>query len=83
MLLAAGTLLPALAAAAPAGIPAVTVQGASGGQTYTLSLQVLANNVLNTVQFASIDTVVNSPTFGQVTGVRPMRRISVLTRLRF
>jgi flagellar biosynthetic protein FliP len=42
MLLTASTLLPALAAAAPAGIPAVTVQGASGGQTYTLSLQVLA-----------------------------------------
>src|SRR4029078_1529963 len=32
-----------------------------------LSLQVLGNNLLNTVQFASIDTVVNSPTFGQVT----------------
>jgi flagellar biosynthesis protein FliP len=38
-------LLPAVAsAAAPAGIPAVTVSGAGagGGQTYTLSLQVLA-----------------------------------------
>ena len=32
----------AAAAAAPAGIPAVTVSGAGGGQTYTLSLQVLA-----------------------------------------
>jgi flagellar biosynthetic protein FliP len=44
LLLTAGLLLPAVAgAAAPAGIPALTVQGgASGGQTYTLSLQVLA-----------------------------------------
>jgi flagellar biosynthetic protein FliP len=46
-LLALLLLLPALAAAAapaaaPAGIPAVTVSGAGGGQTYTLSLQVLA-----------------------------------------
>jgi flagellar biosynthesis protein FliP len=32
----------AAAAAAPAGIPAVTVSGVGGGQTYTLSLQVLA-----------------------------------------
>ncbi|HET7198544.1 MAG TPA: flagellar biosynthetic protein FliP, partial [Burkholderiales bacterium] len=43
-LLAALALLPAIAAAAgsPAGIPAVSVTGAGGGQTYTLSLQVLA-----------------------------------------
>jgi hypothetical protein len=53
------------------------------GQTRGLSIQLLANNVFNTVQFAAIDTVVNSPTFGQVTAVRPMRRIQVLTRLRF
>jgi len=26
---------------------------------------------------------VNSPTFGQVAAVRPMRRIQILTRLRF
>jgi hypothetical protein len=48
-----------------------------------LSVQVLANNVLNTVQFASIDTVVNSRTFGYVTAARSMRRIQILTRLRF
>ena len=43
-LLAALALLPAIAAAAgaPPGIPAVSVTGAGGGQTYTLSLQVLA-----------------------------------------
>lgn len=43
-LFAALALAPVIAAAAgaPAGIPAVTVTGAGGGQTYTLSLQVLA-----------------------------------------
>jgi trimeric autotransporter adhesin len=55
----------------------------SFGQTRGLSIQILANNVLNTLQFATVDTVVNSPTFGQVTGVRPMRRIQVTTRFRF
>ena len=43
----------------------------SFGQTRGLSLQLLASNLLNTVQFASIDTNVNSPTFGQVTGRAP------------
>jgi hypothetical protein len=52
-------------------------------QTRGLSIQLLASNLLNTVQFASIDTIVNSPTFGQVTAVRPMRRIQLMTRFRF
>ena len=51
--------------------------------TRGLSVQVLANNVLNTVQFASIDTVVNSRTFGYVTAARSMRKFQILTRLRF
>src|ERR1700730_13570442 len=53
------------------------------GPSRNLSVQVLASNLLNTVQYASIDTVVNSPTFGQVTAARPMRRVQILTRLRF
>ena len=52
-------------------------------QTRGVSIQLLASNVFNTVQFGSIDTVVNSPTFGQVTAVRPMRRMQILTRFRF
>jgi hypothetical protein len=51
-------------------------------QSRTLSIQVLASNVFNTVQFATIDTVVNSPTYGQVLAVRPMRRVQVVMRLR-
>jgi hypothetical protein len=53
------------------------------GSTRGLSIQVLATNLFNTVQFATIDTVVNSPTFGEVTSVRPMRRIQLLIRYRF
>jgi hypothetical protein len=55
----------------------------SFGDTRGLSIQLLASNLFNTVQFASIDTVVNSPTFGQVTSVRPMRRMQLLFRFRF
>ena len=53
------------------------------GQTRGLSIQVLASNLFNDVQFASIDTNLNSPTFGRVTAVRPMRRVQILTRFRF
>jgi hypothetical protein len=53
------------------------------GQTRGLSIQVTASNLFNDVQYATIDTYVNSPTFGQVTAVRPMRRIQIQTRYRF
>jgi flagellar biosynthetic protein FliP len=42
ILLALLLLAPLAAAAASPGIPAVSVQGASGGQTYTLTIQLLA-----------------------------------------
>ena len=51
--------------------------------TRGLSVRVQANNVFNTVQFATIDTVVNSPTFGQVIAARPMRTVQIIARLRF
>ena len=53
------------------------------GRTRSLSFQIQANNIFNTVQFATIDTVVNSPTFGEVTATRPMRRVQLVIRLRF
>jgi hypothetical protein len=53
------------------------------GETRTLSIQLLANNLFDTVQFASIDTIVNSPTFGQVTAARPMRTVQLIARFRF
>jgi hypothetical protein len=47
------------------------------------SIRVQAGNVLNAVQWASIDTVVNSPTFGRVVAVRPMRSVQVVARVLF
>ena len=56
----------------------VTFAGTRG-----LSIRVQANNVFNTVQYATIDTVVNSPTFGQVVSARPMRSVQIVARVRF
>jgi hypothetical protein len=53
------------------------------GGTRSLTLQVNANNLLDTVQWASVDTNVNSSTFGQVLSARPMRTMTVTARLRF
>ena len=49
----------------------------------TLSLQVNATNMLNLVNYQAIDTVVNSPTFGQIISVRPMRSVQVSLRFRY
>ncbi len=51
--------------------------------TRGLSIRVQANNVFNTVQYATIDTVVNSPTYGQVVSARPMRSVQIVARVRF
>jgi hypothetical protein len=48
-----------------------------------LSIRIQGNNVLNQVQFSSIDAVVNSPTFGRVTGVRSMRSLQVILRVMY
>jgi trimeric autotransporter adhesin len=48
-----------------------------------LSLRVQANNVLNRPQFSAVDGVVNSPTFGRVIAVRPMRTVQIVARVRF
>ena len=53
------------------------------GRTRGVNIRLQASNVLNTVQFSSIDTLVNSPTFGQVTAVRPMRSVQLILRFRF
>jgi len=51
--------------------------------TRTLSLQLTANNLLNFVNYANVDTVVNSPTFGQITSVRAMRSMTFNLRFRY
>jgi len=49
----------------------------------SLDLRITANNVFNYVNFTSLGTTVNSTTFGEVTGVGNMRRVTVQARFRF
>ena len=51
--------------------------------TRVLELRAQASNIFNTPHFAAIDTVVNSPTFGQVISVGSMRAIQLTARFRF
>lgn len=52
-------------------------------ESRSLELRLTANNIFNTPYFSNINTVVNSLTFGQVTGVSNMRRVTMVTRFRF
>jgi hypothetical protein len=56
----------------------VTFGGSRG-----VTIRVDASNVLNRPMWGTIDTVVNSPTFGQVLSVRAMRTVGVNFRFRF
>ena len=49
----------------------------------SITVRAQANNIFNNVQWGSIDTVVNSPTFGQVTSVRSMRSVTFSIRAGF
>ena len=51
--------------------------------TRVVSLQVNATNLLNTIQWGTIDTNVNSPSFGQVLAVHPMRSVTINVRFRY
>jgi hypothetical protein len=53
------------------------------GGNRNVSVQVTASNLLNLVNYAGIDTNVNSPTFGQVASVRGMRTVRLNLRFRF
>jgi len=48
-----------------------------------LELRLQANNVLNNAVFSGINTTVNSLTFGEVTSVASMRRVTMVARFRF
>jgi trimeric autotransporter adhesin len=48
-----------------------------------LDLRITASNIFNIVNFSSLGTAVNSITFGEVTGVGSMRRVTVQARFRF
>jgi hypothetical protein len=53
------------------------------GSTRALTIQMRINNLLNNVNFAAVDTNVNSPTFGDVLSVRSMRSAQLNLRFRF
>lgn len=53
------------------------------GETRSFEARVTASNVFNTVQYSSIDTTLNSATFGQVTGTAAQRRLTFIARYRF
>lgn len=69
--------------------PAQTQLDASLGRdvrlagTQVLSLRLEATNVFNSVRFGAIDAAVNSPTFGEVISIRPMRTLQFNARYRF
>ena len=52
-------------------------------ESRALDLRLSANNVFNNVHFTSINTVVNSLAFGEVTGTGSMRRVTMTARFRF
>ena len=53
------------------------------GGNRAITIQLRATNLLNLVNYTSVDTYVNSPTFGQVLNVRPMRSAQLNLRFRF
>jgi hypothetical protein len=50
---------------------------------YVLTLQIRVTNLLNTVQWTTIDADVNSATYGHVLAAKPMRSATVNVRFRF
>ncbi len=53
------------------------------GDTKSFEARITANNVFNTVQYSSIDTALNSATFGQVVGTAAQRALTFTARYRF
>jgi hypothetical protein len=52
-------------------------------ESRALDLRISANNIFNIVHYATINTVVNSFTYGEVTGTGSMRRVTMQARFRF
>ena len=53
------------------------------GETRSLEVRAMINNVFNTVQYSGVDTNVTSPSFGQVISTAPMRSFQFTARFRF
>ncbi len=65
------------------GIDASLSRTVALGETRSFEARVTANNVFNTVQYAGINTTLNSQTFGQVTSTATQRTIALIARYRF
>jgi trimeric autotransporter adhesin len=52
-------------------------------ESRAFDLRFSANNVFNNVRFTSVNTALNSFTFGEVTGTGSMRRVTMTARFRF
>jgi len=52
-------------------------------ESKVLEFRAQATNIFNMPQYATIDSVVNSPTFGRVTAVGAMRQFTMTSRFRF
>jgi trimeric autotransporter adhesin len=52
-------------------------------ESRALELRIQGANIFNTAHFTGLNTIVNSLTFGQITSVGNMRRITMLARFRF
>jgi hypothetical protein len=52
-------------------------------ESRSLEVRLSATNIFNHPNYSVIDTVVNSPTFGQVTAVGSMRKVQFMTRFSF
>jgi len=52
-------------------------------ESRVLEFRAQATNIFNIPNYSSIDTTLNSPTFGRVTGVGAMRQITMTARFRF
>jgi len=53
------------------------------GDLRNFEARVTASNVFNTVQYSGVNTVLNSSTFGQITGAAAPRKLSFQARYRF
>jgi hypothetical protein len=53
------------------------------GETRSIEFRLNATNALNMVEYNSVDTTLNSPTFGQVTRAAGMRSFTYMARFRF
>jgi hypothetical protein len=53
------------------------------GETRGLEMRLNANNALNTVQYSSVDTTINSQTYGEVLRATPMRSFTYMLMYRF